>query len=350
MGYKHGSSAPRGLHFSGQRAVLPFLNVFATGAVANNIMRSHDGGVTWLACVAPNPGAAAWWGAAYSDSLGYAIATSAQGIVVRSFDGITWTALADDLTNGNWRRMVRNLQDTLFVVVGIGGVAGQRVATSPDGITWTLRATPNGPQSTSWTDICVNPVTGRIWCLTSAAFLQPFIFSDDGGITWAYGNALGGNDGGIRMIGADLGLANGYLRFTGGGTVDVGDYFSTDNGATWQFVDSNPGAGSQGTALAINELAGSPRVIRGNAAAPGLIRAAPFDFPNPWTTVDNARTMANPSFASWQEAWQAWVMATTTGQIYRSVDPLGATGTWSTNATGLLNGNSTNILASPFAL
>jgi len=150
----------------------------AVATPANYAAYSFDGGNTFAACVVPDP-AGGLFGGAYSPSLGYGIIVSATGEVFRSFDGITWAALAgNDLTNGNWQGgVIRNGDDSLFVTTGLGGTDTLRAATSPDGVTWTLRTTPTG----TFGSVCRISPNGKIVACGAGGIIR----SLDGGITWA---------------------------------------------------------------------------------------------------------------------------------------------------------------------
>lgn len=335
----------------GAAGVLPALIATASqSATANRIAYSFDGGVTWAAATVPSPGAATWWGLAYSASLGYAIATATNGTVVSSVDGITWALVPGaNLTNGNWRRIIRTFDDTLFVAVGIGGTLGQRVATSPDGVTWTLRTTPAAGSSTSWQSIAQSPVTGRIFAGATASFTQPVIFSDDNGITWAYAGALGAADsaGGNGIIVGESGV----VRCTGGqGGTTIADYISLDDGASWNLIDALPPMGSQGVNIAVNDDNGI--VIRCNAIGPSAIcTIGETQIPPPstlWTTV-SALTCGSPSSSLWVPGWEAWVVATGSLTVHRNTSPTAAAAFWTSTAHGTVGTSITNVKAIPFA-
>lgn len=350
MAYAGANSAPIGLHWGRARGVLPALIATGSTAAANNIAFSLDGGLTWARAVVPNN---AWQGSAFSPSLGYGIAISANGGaagVVQSFDGQTWTALAaNNLSAGNWRQLCRNADDTLFVTVGIGGVAGQRAATSPDGITWTLRNTPNlgGITSSAWLKVSVDPVTGFLYAACTAAGQNPpAIVSTDGGVTWAHT--------GLFPVGTDVDAgfaywpAQGLIRGEGSGNGNLPGFFSVNNGATWTQVAGNPPILQQTTGFAINPNNGV--LMRTQSAIGGgffTIGANVTIPPGAWTNVLAAGAVGG--VAIWSDEWEAWLVGTSGGTFFRSASPTAAAGSWSINATGTVTGNVTDIVPMAFA-
>lgn len=230
--YKFDNSRAWGRHYGadfGGGSTMPMLLAMGSqvNTPANAAAYSFDGGVTFTQAVVPDPGAAGWFGAAYSPSLGYAVMVAAGGFVARSFDGITWAAMpGNNLINGNWQGgVVRNADDTLFVTSGLtGGGAGFRVSTSPDGATWTTRATPTTGLNEAFGARIRVAADGSIIALGTAAVPTPFIRSVDGGLTWAFlTGASGGND-----DFQDFGLNDdspGYIHAVGFTGVNVGDTF-----------------------------------------------------------------------------------------------------------------------------
>jgi len=82
-----------------------------------------------------------WRGVAYGNGLFVAVARTGTGNrVMTSPDGITWTARATPIDHF-WSSVT--FGNGLFVAVAaLGSVSGNRAMTSADGITWTLRVTP----------------------------------------------------------------------------------------------------------------------------------------------------------------------------------------------------------------
>ena len=95
----------------------------------------------------------AWYSVCWSAELSLFVAVAYTGTgnrVMTSPDGITWTARTSAADNA-WRAVCWTDVLGLFVAVSSDG-AGNRVMTSPDGITWTSRtsAADNTWQSVCW--------------------------------------------------------------------------------------------------------------------------------------------------------------------------------------------------------
>lgn len=134
-----------------------FVAVSSDGS-GDRIMISSNG-ITWTTIPPPNS-AYLWNSVCWSAELGIfvAVATSdtlPSGVerVMTSPDGITWTMRS---TNTNiWRSVCWSAELGIFVAVASSG-SGNRVMTSPDGVTWTLRTTINN----AWRSVCWSPELG----------------------------------------------------------------------------------------------------------------------------------------------------------------------------------------------
>lgn len=101
-------------------------------------------GKTWTAFAIPE--GREWSGIAYSPALHLWVAVGFapvnQGSVMSSSDGINWTLGTISALTGGWRGVVWVEDIGLFVAGGVGGASGSNtIATSPDGIDWTVRNT-----------------------------------------------------------------------------------------------------------------------------------------------------------------------------------------------------------------
>jgi len=86
-------------------------------------------------------------------SLFVAVAVSGTGNrVMTSPDGITWTARTSAADN-SWCAVCWSAELSLFVAVAASGT-GNRVMTSPDGITWTARTSA---ADNAWRGVCWSP-------------------------------------------------------------------------------------------------------------------------------------------------------------------------------------------------
>src|SRR5262245_8161534 len=248
--YRFDSSRAWGRHYGqdfGGGSADPLMLALGLGAIANNMAFSLDNGLTWAAC-SGLPASGNWRGAAYSPSLGYAIAVSFTGVVVQSFDGITWATVADNLPNASIQDVIRAENLGLFIASSlVGGGAGLRMYSSPDGITWTNRATPATPNQ--YDALFQNPLTGRIFA-GAVSDSGPGNAQSDDGITWVAGAATPANFQANQWGFFDDG-ANGYLVAAGGTTFApvprLALLSTTDNGASWvirpQSANANQGIG-----------------------------------------------------------------------------------------------------------
>lgn len=96
-----------------------------------SVLRSLDG-ITWTAYA---PSSNGWTGVTFGNNLFVAVANSGTNRVMTSPDGITWTLRNASLAS-SWKAVTWG--NNLFVAVSTSGT-GNRVMTSPDGITWTTR-------------------------------------------------------------------------------------------------------------------------------------------------------------------------------------------------------------------
>ena len=146
-----------------------FVAVSQTGT--QRVMTSTDG-VTWTGRnAAENQG---WLSVTYGNGLFVAVANSGPNNVMTSPDGITWTARSTNeagiltgVTYGNG----------LFVAVGISGA--NRFWSSPDGITWTPRSTSQN----NWYSVAY----GKGMFVAVADYGSVATSAD--GITWTLGTA-----------------------------------------------------------------------------------------------------------------------------------------------------------------
>jgi predicted RecA/RadA family phage recombinase len=120
----------------------------------------------------------------YGNGLFVAVANTGTGNrVMTSPDGITWTSRASAADNA-WHSVVYG--DGLFVAVATTGT-GNRVMTSPDGITWTSRASAadNGWRSVTYGD-------GLFVAVASSGTDNRVMTSLDG-ITWTMRTSAANN-------------------------------------------------------------------------------------------------------------------------------------------------------------
>lgn len=307
--------------------IVPILVALSSGVIANGIAYSLDGGVTWAqGTVSIN---AAWQGVAFSPSLGYAIAVSSDGQVVQSVDGITWTTVVDDLNNSNWRRLVWSPEFGVFVIIAQGGVAGSRCATSPDGVSWTMRTTPV-TGTTTYQQI-IRTASGRLLAGGNVGSTQPIIFSDDGGVSWSQIPAIASQGLQSNFVIAPDGTGRIYAPSSM--PAAQCDFYSDDDGSTWtQTPDIIPPTTGAGTGSATD----GTTIIRGDpsnlfsAALNGASPGTPILNPYVLVSTDNCGDML------YCESFGVYVGIGGAGSLQKLTSPDGVT--WTLAATGIAVG------------
>ena len=122
----------------------------------------------------------------YGNGLYVAVATNGLGKrVATSPDGATWTMRNSAADNG-WTSVT--FGNGVFVAVANSGTAGSRAMTSPDGINWTLR---NTAVDNSWNSVTYG--NGLFVAVASSGTGNRVMTSPDG-ITWTSSNAAVDNN------------------------------------------------------------------------------------------------------------------------------------------------------------
>jgi Atrophied bacterial Ig domain len=126
------------------------LNLFvAVGAYSNASVATSPDGVSWTfysVSVDGTPWASVCWSPDLQKFVAVGQGTNA---IMTSSDGSYWTKQSMS-QNNYWANVVWSPNENIFVAVATGGSSGHRIATSPDGITWTPYATNIATPSTNW--------------------------------------------------------------------------------------------------------------------------------------------------------------------------------------------------------
>lgn len=161
-------------------------------------------------------------------------------VILRSADGITWTARSSPLDGGQGLGVVRAEALGLYVVVGYDPTYTDAIVTSPDHVTWTGRGNPfSAPDGNYGTCVDVKPSTGVLVaggnCIGTSD--NPIATSANG---TAWTSRSSPFDSGIRQVNG-IGYSATHDRWIAVGqtTAYVGAY-SDDDGATWTALPTPP--------------------------------------------------------------------------------------------------------------
>ncbi|MBI1834119.1 MAG: hypothetical protein HYR90_04840, partial [Candidatus Andersenbacteria bacterium] len=153
----------------------------ANTGIGNRVMTSPDG-INWT--IRTSPADNSWVSVTYGNGLFVAVAcgvgdpgncdATAGNRVMTSPDGITWT-LRVSAANNKWYSVTYG--NGLFVAVAASGV-GNRVMTSPDGINWTIRTTP---ADNDWYSVTYG---NGLFVAVSGTGVSNRVMTSPDGITW----------------------------------------------------------------------------------------------------------------------------------------------------------------------
>lgn len=245
------------------------------------------------------------------------------GVALQSQIGPTWDHVAIQFAGGNVS-VEYFAHASLFVLVGLNvAVDGYRVATSPDGETWTFRALPISAANIlitsihSYGSICIigGVGTGPSDCRffwSSDGIVWKESTSDQMGNSRPYGIAVGPGEG-----------ASGANRWVAVGA-DAQINISDDNGVTW--VDSTPAGFS---AEIIRDVAyGEGQFVAVGAA--GKVETSPDGVT--WTARTSGFGADIVLGVAYSDTLDLWVIVGTNGELATSPD--GATWTMRTSGFG----------------
>ena len=153
----------------------------STTGNGDRIMRAVDSTKIWNSITSPAD--YNWTSVTWSSdiSLFCAVASSGNGNrVMTSPDGITWT-LRTSASNNDWRSVVwgGSTGQKKFVAVASSGT-GNRVMTSADGITWTSQSSS---ANNYWTSVTWAPALG-LFCAVASSGTGNRVMTSPNGITW----------------------------------------------------------------------------------------------------------------------------------------------------------------------
>jgi hypothetical protein len=180
-------------HISGPSKILGqtiMSDVHLTGRIdsynSNNLMRStfsnttlgNRAVTTWTTRTSAADNS--WRSVCWSSELGMFCAVASSGTgnrVMTSPDGITWTSRTS--IDSQWEDVCWSPELGLFCAVSISGITSG-VITSPDGITWTSRTTPT---TNPWYSVCWSAELG-LFCSVGWVGTGNRVMTSPDGITW----------------------------------------------------------------------------------------------------------------------------------------------------------------------
>lgn len=130
-------------------------------------------GMNWTAVALTGAAGTNQWAICWSATLGMFLAVGDSGSMMRSYDGINWTAVAHGLGTRGLYGVCWSAELALFVVVG----TGRGIWTSPDGMNWTDRS--QSGTSYALNAVCWSPDLGLF-----VAVGNYMSYSSPDGITW----------------------------------------------------------------------------------------------------------------------------------------------------------------------
>jgi len=132
-----------------------------------------------------------WSSVCWSPELGLFVAVAASGTgnrVMTSPDGITWT-IRTSAADNNWSSVCWSPELNLFVAVANSGT-GNRVMTSLDGITWVIGASA---ADNNWSSVCWSAKQG-VFVAVAASGTGNRVMTSLDGITWVIGASAADNN------------------------------------------------------------------------------------------------------------------------------------------------------------
>jgi hypothetical protein len=152
----NGSRWRSAVRFNKSSGRLTFPGRYWRNMPPNIVQRNHVTSNNWI--ISTSAADNSWFSVCWSPELGLFCAVANSGVgnrVMTSPDGVTWTTRTSAADN-DWRSVCWSSELGLFCAVG-GSGTGNRVMTSPDGVTWTTRssAADNG-----WLAVCWSPELG----------------------------------------------------------------------------------------------------------------------------------------------------------------------------------------------
>lgn len=193
-----------------------------------------------------NAAASSYWrGLAWSPELRIwacvSSATSGTDKVMTSTDGKTWT-LRTSANANQWADVCWSPELKKFVAVGYGSAAPTAKAmTSPDGITWTAHTTPNS----NWTGVCWSPEKSLFVAVSNDYNSTSTVMTSPDGETWTARTAAHALYWEDVVWAPELNGGNGYFVAVGGVPHATSRAMYSADGITWTGVATPGGSNNQ---------------------------------------------------------------------------------------------------------
>jgi hypothetical protein len=200
-----------------------FVAVALTGT-----LNTSDDGITWTSRTAA--ATRNWGSVCWSRSLKLFCAVAYTGVDTRvmiSNDGITWSGATAAALN-SWVSVIWSEEHQLFVAsCSTSTVANQKIMTSPNGTTWTIRSVPTNE---NYYSITYSPQLGRFVACGDIQ-TNDIIYSDDG-INWS-GASISRN-----IILGEVTWSDNLGLFVASGlgpssSLSSSYFYTSPNGVTW---------------------------------------------------------------------------------------------------------------------
>jgi len=224
-----------------------------------------------------------WRSVCWSAELGIFVAISQTGIgnrVMTSPDGITWT-IRTSAADNIWFSVCWSAELGIFVAVSQTGT-GNRVMTSPDGITWTIRTSA---ADNDWKSVCWSAELG-IFVAVSQTGTGNRVMTSPNGTTWTIRSSAADNSWNSVCWSAELGIFV-AVSFTGTGN----RVMTSPDGITWTIRSSSADnnwfavcwSAELGIFVAVSTTGTGNRVMTSPNGTTWTTRGSAAD--NIWTTV-----------------------------------------------------------------
>lgn len=191
-------------------------------ASTKKLRRSTDGGLTWLGADIGAADTTMVSALLWHPAGAQFIAGRANGDILTSPDGVTWTPRT--VPNADGRR--RMATDGTTIVCSSGASSWDKCVTSLDGITWTERTFPS---VASWSGLAWSPALGKFFAVGDSVAA-----SSPDGVTWSSSGLTGPGASGFPGLACHGRLLLAATSHVGAGPGSV--LYSIDGAVSWKLI------------------------------------------------------------------------------------------------------------------